>query len=62
MKTKKGHEIPEAIVESIKRAFPKEADEILAEIEFNGLKFDPYFYFNRWGMFVGVELDGHIHT
>lgn len=51
---------PPRVVESIVRAFPKDAAVIIRELRFHG--FDRFWSFERWGMFVGVELDGYIHT
>ena len=50
--------IPDKVSEAIKNAFPKDASDIL-----NSLRFSvDHFSFNRWGMYVGVEFDGYIHT
>jgi len=47
-----------AVVDAIRKAFPDQADEILAQLRLNR----DHWYFQRWGMYVGVEFDGHIHT
>jgi len=52
--------VPDVAIEAIKKAFPHHAQDILGELrwsEVNGC-----FYFTKWGMYVGVELDGYIHT
>jgi hypothetical protein len=50
--------IPDKVSEAIKQAFPKDANEILDSLRWSG----DHFSFNRWGMYVGVELDGYIHS
>lgn len=49
---------PQVVIDSIKNAFPKEATEILKSLRWSG----DHYSFNRWGMYVGVELSGEIHT
>ncbi len=44
----------------IRRCFPDQADEIIQSLRWHG--FDRLWSFVRWGHFVGVELDGHIHS
>jgi hypothetical protein len=51
---------PYAVVEAIQSAFPMHADEILASLRYH--PGDGFWSFTRWGMFVGVERDGHVHT
>jgi hypothetical protein len=50
----------EVVVEAIVKAWPEQAAEILPAMERN--HFGGHWYFNRWGMYVGVEDDGYIHT
>lgn len=50
--------IPAVVRDAIHKAFPKDALEILRELRWNR----DHFYFRRWGMYVGVERDGYIHT
>jgi hypothetical protein len=50
--------IPDVVSASIKQAFSSQADEILKQLSWSG----DHFSFNRWGMYVGVECDGYIHT
>lgn len=50
--------VPSAVIEAIKKAWPDQADDIFEQMHDNG----DYFYFTRWGMYVGVEYDGYIHT
>ena len=52
--------VPKEVTEAIKNAFPKDAEEILGSLRYHSL--DRMYSFLRWGMFVGVELDGYIHT
>lgn len=53
--------IPEAVKKAILAAWPDQADEIISELRHHK-GFDEYYSFQRWGMFVGIELDGYIHT
>lgn len=50
--------IPDVVSMSIHKSFPKDANDILKDLRWSM----GYFSFNRWGMYVGVELDGYIHT
>lgn len=50
--------IPNTVIESIKKSFSDQYTEILKQLKWNR----DHFYFERWGMYVGVELDGYIHT
>ena len=48
------------VAEAVKDAFPKSADEILGKIRlYQG---DEFWGFTIHGIFVGVELDGFIHS
>lgn len=53
--------VPTVVIEAIKKAFPKESEDILESLRYHG-GIDKMYFFVRWGMFVGVELDGYIHT
>lgn len=50
--------IPKAVTDAIIKAWPDQAVEILQQLRFAG----DHYSFNRWGMYVGVEFDGYIHT
>ena len=50
--------IPRAVIDAIIKAWPDQAVEILSQLQFSG----DHFSFTRWGMYVGVEFDGYIHT
>jgi hypothetical protein len=50
--------IPDVVSASIRERFADDADAILNSLRWSG----DHFAFNKWGMYVGVELDGHIHT
>lgn len=50
--------LPDAVVAAVTRTWPDQAAEILPLIRHN---LDHY-YFERWGMYVGIEYDGYIHT
>lgn len=52
--------IHRAVYEALKSAWPDQAAEILTELKWSSL--NGCYYFIRWGMFVGVETDGYIHT
>jgi hypothetical protein len=59
LQTPQGVEIPETVAASIRRAF-RDHEEILRALRWDAL--NRCFYFMRWGMFVGVETDGYIHS
>jgi hypothetical protein len=50
--------ITDVVINAIKKSFPDQAQDILKGVR----KSRDHFFFNRWGMYVGVEFDGHIHT
>jgi len=50
----------EAIKASIRKAYPDDAEAILADLKYDTLNRNWFFY--RHGMYVGVEDDGYIHT
>jgi hypothetical protein len=52
--------LPHPVRQAIWKAYPDQAGEIISSLEWDGLNGN--FYFWRWGMYVGVELDGYIHT
>lgn len=58
MKTDK--DIPAAVVSAILKAWPDQSVEILKDLQYDTLNGN--WYFRRWGMYVGVESDGYIHT
>ena len=51
---------PPAVLDAIRVCFPANEQEILRELRYH--YGEDMFSFNRWGMFVGVERDGYIHT
>jgi hypothetical protein len=51
-------EIPCVVIDAITAAFPDHAVEILAGLKWNR----DHYFFEKWGMYVGVEVDGYIHT
>lgn len=51
---------PEPIQQAIRDAFPKDAADILRTLRWHS--YESFYSFERWGMFVGVETDGHIHS
>lgn len=50
--------IPRPVIDAIVKTWPDQAAEILPTLVFAG----DHYGFVRWGMYVGVEFDGHIHT
>lgn len=57
--------ITDVVIAAIRKSFSKDDVEdirtgILAQVQWDHL--NGCYYFNRWGMYVGVERDGHIHT
>ena len=50
--------IPDAVIDAIVKAFPNDALDILKTLRFAG----DHYCFTKWGMYVGVEFDGYIHT
>lgn len=56
--------LPDVVVEAIKKAFPDHTKDytnnLLHEVKWDHL--NRCFFFVKWGMYVGVEEDGHIHT
>jgi hypothetical protein len=50
----------QVVVEAVTKAFPKEASDILAELKYDNIM--KCWFFVRWGMFVGVEENGYIHS
>jgi hypothetical protein len=51
---------PAAVIEAIKDSFPKNADDIIASLTYHAL--GNFWSFNQFGMFIGVEADGYIHS
>ncbi len=49
-----------AVVNALIKAWPDQAVEILEQLRRDSM--NGCYYFNRWGMYVGVEYDGYIHT
>lgn len=56
--------IPVAVIKAICKAWPNEAAEILTKkFQDGGLGFmGDHYGMRRWGMYVGVEFDGYIHS
>lgn len=50
--------IPTPVVQAICKAWPEQTAEILQSLRFAG----DHYSFIRWGMYVGIEFDGYIHT
>jgi hypothetical protein len=50
--------VPGPVIEALTRAWPEQVEEILGSLRFAG----DHYCFERWGMYVGVEFDGYIHT
>lgn len=55
--------VPQAVVDSIVSRFhddPLHAERVLQGLKFDTINGNYYFYFA--GMYVGVEMDGYLHT
>jgi hypothetical protein len=50
--------ISDVCIAAIKKAWPDQAMDILKDVKHSR----DHYFFVRWGMYVGVEYDGHIHT
>lgn len=50
----------EVIKDSIRKSFPKDAEAIIADLKYDTLNRNWFFY--RYGVYVGVEHDGYIHS
>ncbi len=50
--------VPDAVKDAIRKAWPDQAEEIFESMWLAG----DHYAFGRWGMYVGVEFDGYIHT
>lgn len=50
--------VPRAVIDSLLKAWPNQFTEIMKDLRFAG----DHYSFTRWGMYVGVEFDGYIHT
>ena len=52
-------ELPTVAAQALLKAWPDQVDAIMRDIRpcIGG-----FYGFNRWGMFVGVEPDGYIHS
>lgn len=51
---------PQAVVESIRRHYPEQADGILRVLQYDSMM--QCWFFWLFGMYHGVEQDGYIHT
>ena len=54
------HPLSHVVVHAVAGAFPRDTMSILHDLRWNSL--EGYWYFRRWGMHVGVETDGFIHS
>lgn len=52
--------ISEVARKAVEQAFPKDAEDILKGVRWDSLY--GCWTFNRWGMLVGIEEDGTIHS
>lgn len=58
---------PQAVIDAIRQAFGSRDGQLMGQAEdiIKNLRYypgDDLWGFTRWGMFVGVERDGYIHT
>lgn len=42
------------------KAFPYDFEEILRDVKYSSI--NGCHYFTRWGMYIGIESDGYIHS
>jgi len=54
------NQAPAEVLESIINSFPENCEAILKELLYH--PGDDYWSFVRWGIFVGIERDGYIHS
>jgi hypothetical protein len=52
--------VEQVVIESIGSSFPTNADSILQDLKWSSI--NGCYYFERWGMWVGCEVDGYIHS
>ena len=52
--------LPKAVIDAIYKRFPDDAIQILQEIAYDNM--NGCYFFTRWGMYIGIEEDGYIHT
>jgi hypothetical protein len=50
--------VPRTVIDALLKAWPDQFAEIMKDLRFAG----DHYSFTRWGMYVGVEFDGYIHT
>ena len=54
----------DVVVEALKKAFPDHTKDYVGNLV-HEVKWDHLngcYFFQRWGMYVGIETDGYIHT
>jgi hypothetical protein len=51
--------IPELILDAVRSAFPKSADEIIPTIRWS---MDHWSFILGGGLYVGIERDGYVHS
>jgi hypothetical protein len=50
--------VPDIVCSEIRRCFPNDAESILKDLRWSM----DHFSFSRWGMYIGIEMDGYIHS
>lgn len=48
------------VTDAVLKAFPKDGDTVLKEMQWDSL--NGCWMISRWGMMIGIEKDGYIHT
>ena len=48
------------VSDAVLKAFPKDGDTVLKEMQWDSL--NGCWMISRWGMMIGIEKDGYIHT
>ena len=49
----------QVVIESIRKSFPQQAEEILSDLKYDSIM--KCWYFVRNGIFTGIESCGYIH-
>ena len=50
----------QTVADAVGRAFPNDATEVLREMRWDGIC--GCWMIERWGMWIGIETDGYVHS
>lgn len=53
-------QLPAVAIENVINSFTDQAEEILKSIKYDYM--NRCWFFTRWGMYIGIEADGYIHS